>query len=303
MFKSIELAGMMVFGAINGVIAGEYSEARSVMVYKTDQYVSEFITEKSISNIIELEIDPNGEAVFLDEIVVRISDFEVFDTVCVVAEKSDGVKREDEHRTIASASVDGEFVTLKNFNLGAFEETVRVEIALVSGALSDELVEIKVEVLDIKLVPQNSEVELAVVNMEETFTVGNTLGVDAKNVASVKAEFSDDKSLNMSVTSKKATVSLDKIFFEGLSGDESYIVDVEGNGEYAVDVSEIGIGSCELGVIINAGFKVKISLHESFGGKSTDKLDISKYLKNSDDIVIYSDIFSGHRVAVEFKEK
>ena len=179
MFKRFVLAGMMVFGVFNSaVMAGEYSEARSVMVYKTDQYLSEYVTGKSISNIIELEIDPNGEAVFLDEIILRIGSHESFESVLAVAEKSDGIRMEDEHRTIAKTDISGEFVTLKNFDLGAFEETVRVEIALVSGSLSDELKEVKVEVLDIRFVPQNSEVELVSINMEESFTVSNDLVVD-----------------------------------------------------------------------------------------------------------------------------
>lgn len=299
MFKSFVLAGVMVFGVVNStVMAGEYSEARSVMIYKTDQYVSEFVTGKSISNIIELEIDPNGESCFLDEIVVRISDFKAFHTVCVVAEKSDGVRREDEHRTIASASVDGEFVTLKNFDLGAFEETVRVEIALVSGKLSDET-EIKVEVLDIKLAPQNSEVELAVINMEETFTVSNTLAIDTGEKIKVIGEF---KNNSLKISSKES-ILLDKIFLRNMGGKivhDAYLeINGEQNGEqYEIETSEIGVGSCELfGLNISGNIKIKLFDREG------SQLDISKYFEDSDDLVIYSDIFSGHRVAVKFKEK
>ncbi|PJE73805.1 MAG: hypothetical protein COV02_00680 [Candidatus Terrybacteria bacterium CG10_big_fil_rev_8_21_14_0_10_41_10] len=297
MFKRFVLAGMMVFGVFNSaVMAGEYSEARSVMVYKTDQYLSEYVTGKSISNIIELEIDPNGEAVFLDEIILRIGSHESFESVLAVAEKSDGIRMEDEHRTIAKTDISGEFVTLKNFNLGAFEETVRVEIALVSNKLSDEL-EVKVEVLDIKLTPQNDEVELAVKNMEESFTVSNDLVVDTGESIKVKAEI---KNNSLKISSEES-ILLDKIFLRNMGGKivhDAYLeINGEQNGEqYEIETSEIGVGSCELfGLNISGNIKIKLFDREG------SQLDISKYFEDSDDLVIYSDIFSGHRVAVSLK--
>ena len=296
MFKRFVLAGMMVCGISSFCEAGLYSEVREVLVYKTDQYLSEYITGKSISNIIELEIDPNGEAVFLDEIILRIGSHESFESVLAVAEKSDGIRMEDEHRTIAKTDISGEFVTLKNFNLGAFEETVRVEIALVSNKLSDEL-EVKVEVLDIKLTPQNDEVELAVKNMEESFTVSNDLVVDTGESIKVKAEI---KNNSLKISSEES-ILLDKIFLRNMGGKivhDAYLeINGEQNGEqYEIETSEIGVGSCELfGLNISGNIKIKLFDREG------SQLDISKYFEDSDDLVIYSDIFSGHRVAVSLK--
>lgn len=288
------VAGSFCFGSAS---AGEYSEARSVFVYKTDEYLSDYVTKNSISNVVELEIDPDGEAVFLDEIVVRISSGKkVFSAICAIAEKSDGVKREDEHRTIAKTEIgDSEFIVLKDFDLGAFDETIRIEISGIAGKIAEGEEEVSISVLEIKLVPQNSEVELAIINMEETFSIDNSREIDLSE--NIKAEARISQSLK--IKAKKGNLSLDKIFLRNMGGkiEDGAYLEIN-DGQYDISISEIGIGSCELmGTPVYEGVSVKIQLFD----RSGEKLEFSKYFENDDDLVVYSSIFSGHRVSASLK--